>query len=211
MTSAQLARAVGRFDGDTPAMVKAAVHTAGRVFSELDACDDVIDEASETGRRVAERLRTLLAAEATGDVVRELDALEAVSVLVRSTDHTRRLLQRVLGREDPAPRALPAVRRLAGADLPALPSSYADEAGYDDLMAMAAREDELAPELQRAHAERLGTVAAHLVRVVEQAAAVGFADEVFAEESVREAHRAYELWARCLEERRRDLGQPPYQ
>ncbi|MFE0701405.1 transposase [Streptomyces sp. NPDC058872] len=76
---------------------------------------------------------------------------------------------------------------------------------------MAAREDELAPELRRAHAERLGTVAAHLVRVVEQAAAVGFADEVFAEGSVREAHQAYELWARCLEERRRDLGQPPYQ
>ncbi|MBB5105001.1 hypothetical protein [Streptomyces spectabilis] len=206
MTSSQLAQVVGRFDGDTPAMVTAAIHTAGRAFAELDACDDVIDDASETGRAIAGRLHALLPAGASSDVAHELDALEAVSARVRGTDQTRLLLHRVLGREAPAKRALPAVRHLAASDLPDLPSSYADEAGFEDLMAMAAREEELAPQLRKAHAERLDEVAAHLVRVVEQAAAVGFADEDFARESVREARHAYRLWLQCLAERRRDFG-----
>ncbi|MBM7057824.1 hypothetical protein [Streptomyces durocortorensis] len=206
MTSSQFAQAIGRFDGDTPAMVTAAIHTAGRAFSELDACNDVIDDASETGRAIADRLCALLSTGAVEDVALELEALEAVSARVRGTDQTRLLLHRVLGREASAKRALPGVRHLSGADLPYLPSSYQDEQGFDDLVAMAAREDELAPRLREAHAERLDKVAAHLVRVVEQAAAVGFADEVFAQESVREARHAYELWVQCLKERGRDLG-----
>ncbi|MFD7867404.1 hypothetical protein [Streptomyces sp. NPDC059783] len=206
MTSSQLAQAVGRFDGDTPAMVTAAIHTAERAFSELDACDDVIDEASETGQAIADRLSALLPTGAFEDVALELDALEAVSARVRGTNQTRLLLHRVLGREESAKRALPTVHHLAGSDLPSLPSSYTDEVGFDDLMAMAAREEELAPLLRETHTERLGAVAAHLVHVVEQAAAVGFADEVFAQDSVREARHAYELWVQCLKERRRDLS-----
>ncbi|MGA5411679.1 hypothetical protein ACPCSC_31030 [Streptomyces lavendulocolor] len=206
MTSAQLAQAVGRFDGDTLAMVTAAIRTAERAFEELDTCYDVIDDASATGQAIAARLSALLAAEDEPGVGRELDALDAVSARVRGTDRARELLHRVLGREEAAERALPAVRRLTGADLPALPSAYADDAGFDDLMAFAAREEELAPRLREAHAERLREVAAHLVHVVEQVAAVGFADEAFARESAHEARRAHALWVRCLAERRRDLG-----
>ncbi|MFE1550718.1 hypothetical protein [Streptomyces sp. NPDC058718] len=206
MTSSQIAEMIGGFEGDTQAMVTAAIHTAGRAFSELDACDDVIDGASEAGRAIADRLGALLAAEADEDVASELDALEAVCARVRDTDRTRVLLNRILGREEPAKRALPAVRHLAGADLPELPSSYSDEAGFDDFVAMAAREQELAPQLRETHAKRLGEVAAHLVRVVEHAAAVGFADEAFARESVREARQAHRLWQRCLAERTRQLG-----
>ncbi|MFI0165553.1 hypothetical protein [Streptomyces sp. NPDC017095] len=206
MTSPQLAEAIGRFDGDTSAMVTAAIRTAERAFKELDACYDVIDKASETGKAIAAQLGTLLAAEAEEGIGPELDALEAVSGRVRDTDRTRLLLHRVLGQEEAAKRTLPAVRRLAVPDLPGLPSSYTDEAGFDDLMAMAAREEELAPRLREVHAERLRRVAAHLVRVVEQVAATGFADESFARESLQEARRAYELWLQCLAERRRDLG-----
>ncbi|MFI1658588.1 hypothetical protein ACH4ZU_27350 [Streptomyces sp. NPDC020472] len=206
MTSAQLAQAVGRFDGDTTAMVTAAIRAAERAFEELDVCYEVIDDASATSRAIAARLGALLAAEDEPGVGRELDALDAVSARVRGTDRARELLHRVLGREEAAERALPAVRRLTGADLPVLPSAYADDAGFDDLMAIAEREEELAPRLREAHAERLREVAAHLVHVVEQVATVGFADEAFSGESLHEARRAHALWVRCLAERRRDLG-----
>ncbi|MGW4850523.1 hypothetical protein ACWEPZ_04735 [Streptomyces sp. NPDC004288] len=206
ITPSHIAEVIGGFEGDAQAMVTAAIHTAGRAFSELDACDDVIDGASEAGRAIADRLNARLAAEADEDVASELDALEAVCARVRDTDRTRVLLNRILGREEPAKRALPAVRHLAGVDLPELPSSYSDEAGFDDFVAMAAREEELAPQLRETHAKRLGEVAAHLVHVVEQAAAVGFADEAFARESVREARQAHRLWQRCLAERSRQLG-----
>ncbi|MFF2729057.1 hypothetical protein ACFVS9_14280 [Streptomyces sp. NPDC058008] len=206
MTSSQLAEAVGGFEGDTPAMVTAAIHTAGRAFSELDTCDAVMDNASEGGRAIADRLGALLAAEADEDVAGELDALDTVSARVRGTDQTRMLLNRVLGREEPPKGVLPAIRHLAESDLPRLPSSYADEEGFDDFVAMSAREDELAPELQETHAKRLDEVAAHLVLVVRQAAAAGFADEAFARESIREARQAHLLWQRCLAERTRQLG-----
>jgi len=206
MTPSELAQAIGHFDGDASAMVTAAIRAAERAFKELHACYEVIDEASKTGQAIAARLGALLAAEAEEDIGPQLDDLEVVSGRVRDTDRTRLLLQYVLGREEAGKRALPAVRRLAASDLPGLPSSYTDDAGFDDLMAMAAREEELAPRLREVHAERLSKVAAHLVCVVEQAAAMGFADETFARESLQEARRAYQLWLQCLAERRRDLG-----
>ncbi|MFJ3170790.1 hypothetical protein ACIPJK_08385 [Streptomyces roseus] len=206
MTASQLAQAVGRFDGDKAAMVRAAVRTAERAFSELDACDNVIDEASETGRKIADRLAELLAAEEAADIPVQLAALEATSALVRDTDGTRTLLNRLLGREEEFGQRPLAVRHLSSADLPGLPSAYTDETGFEDLMAVAARGEELAPRLRDAHAERLDKVADHVVRVVREAAAAGFAERGFAVESVREARQAYELWLRCLAERNRDLG-----
>ncbi|MFJ4863708.1 hypothetical protein [Streptomyces sp. NPDC088748] len=206
MTASQLAQAVGRFEGDTAAMVVAAVRTAERAFLELDACDDVIDEASESGRRIADRLAELLAAEATDDILVQLDAWEATSARVRATDATRVLLNRILGREDEARQRTPAVRRLLPAELPDLPSAYADETGFEDLIAVAARGEELAPQLREAHAERLGTVTDHLVRVVRECAAAGFAEPGYSIESVHEARRAHALWLQCIAERRRDLG-----
>ncbi|MER6782269.1 MULTISPECIES: hypothetical protein [unclassified Streptomyces] len=206
MTASQLAQAVGRFDGDKDAMVRAAVRTAERAFSELDACDNVIDEASETGRKIADRLAELLAAEAAADIPVQLAALEATSALVRDTDATRTLLNRLLGRDEEITQRPQAVLHLSSADLPGLPSAYTDETGFEDLMAVAARGEELAPRLRDAHAERLDKVADHLVRVVREAAAAGFAERGFAIESVHEARQAYELWLQCLAERRRDLG-----
>ncbi|MFD9478327.1 MULTISPECIES: hypothetical protein [Streptomyces] len=205
MTASQLAQAIGRFDGDKAAMVRAAVRTAERAFSELDVCDNVIDEASETGRKIADRLAELLAAEAAADIPVQLDALEATSALVRDTDATRTLLNRLLGRDEEIAQRPPTTRHLSSADLPGLPSAYRDETGFEDLMAVAARGEELAPRLRNAHAERLGKVADHLVGVVREAAAAGFAERGFAVESVHEARRAYELWLQCLAERRRDL------
>ncbi|MFJ7421071.1 hypothetical protein ACIQXD_21000 [Streptomyces uncialis] len=205
MTGSQLAQAVGRFDGDKAAMVLAAVRTAERAFTELDDCDKVIDEASEAGRAIADRLGELLAAEAADEIPPQLHALEATSARVRDTDGPRTLLNRLLGREEEAGQKPSTVRPLTSVDLPGLPSAYRDEEGFADLMAVAARGAELAPRLRDAHAERLGDVAAHLVRVVRQAADVGFAEPVFADESVHEARRAYALWLRCLAERKRDL------
>ncbi|MGY3684117.1 hypothetical protein [Streptomyces sp. TE33382] len=53
ITTSQLAQPVGRFHGDKAAMVLTAVRTPERVLSELDTCDDVIDEA--LGRRPEHR------------------------------------------------------------------------------------------------------------------------------------------------------------
>ncbi|MFD5410288.1 hypothetical protein [Streptomyces nojiriensis] len=206
MTASQLAQAVGRFDGDKAAMVHAAVRTAERAFSELDACDNVIDEASETGRKIADRLAELLAAEAAADIPVQLDALEATSALVRDTDATRTLLNHLLGRQEEIEQRPQAVCHLTSADLPGLPSAYTDETGFEDLIAVAARGEELAPRLRDAHAERLDKVADHVVHVVREAAAAGFAERGFAVESIHEARRACELWLQCLAERRRDLG-----
>lgn len=205
MSLSELVQAVGGFDGAPAEMVRASVRAAERAFAELDACDEVIDQASETGGKVAERLGVLLAAESAADVPAELEKLKAIAARVRGTDETRRLLNRVLGRENRDARATTVVVRLTAADLPALPSAYTEDDDYTDLIAMADREEQLRPLLRHVHSQRIDLVAAHLVTVVEQAAAVGFADERFAGESLHEARNSYELWQRCLAERRRDL------
>lgn len=206
MTASQLAQAVGRFEGDMTAMVRAAVRTAQRAFSELDACDEVIDEASKTGHRIADRLSGLLATDAVAEIPAQLDALEATSAAARSTAATRTLLNRLLAFEEQTERTPPTVQRLSASELPGLPSVYRDDDGFEDLMAMAAREEELAPRLQEAHATRMATVSGHLVHVVRQAVASGFADEAFATDSVYEARQTYALWLQCRAERKRDLG-----
>ncbi|WP_033325751.1 hypothetical protein [Streptomyces yerevanensis] len=206
MSVSELVHAVGGFECDPAEMVRASVRTAERAFSELDTCDDVIDKASEAGGKVADRLRVLLSAESAADIPAELEELETVAARVRSTDETRRLLNRVLGREDRDAFTPAAVVRLTAADLPKLPSAYAEPDDFSDLLAVAGREEQLRPQLKLVHAERIARVASHLVNVVEQVAAVGFADKRFASESLREARRSYELWQRCLAEGRRDLS-----
>jgi hypothetical protein len=71
---------------------------------------------------------------------------------------------------------------------------------------MAGREEQLRPRLERVPAEGTARVATHLVSVVEQVAAAGFADKRFAGESLREARRSYALWQRYLAESPRDLS-----
>ncbi|MGA5138795.1 hypothetical protein [Streptomyces azureus] len=88
-----------------------------------------------------------------------------------------------------------------------LPSAYAEPDDYADPFTVAGREEQLRPQLELVHAERIARAATHLVTVVEQVAAAGFADKRFAGESLREARRSYELWQRCLAESRRDLSQ----
>ncbi|WP_157878594.1 hypothetical protein [Streptomyces chattanoogensis] len=205
MSVAELRRAVGRFETDTAGMVLASIRTAERAFAELDACDTVIDEAGARGEKAAARLRELLALEAADDVGAELDALEATASEVRRSMAVLQLMNRILGRDADDEGAPQAVVRLAEDDLPPLPSSY-DDGEYDDLMAMADREAELAPRLEHAHRQRVSRVAAHLVNVVQGVARTGFADERFARDALHEARRCYELWRRCLAERRRDLG-----
>ncbi|WP_225830425.1 hypothetical protein [Streptomyces sp. NK08204] len=197
---------MGGFECDPAEMVRASVRTAERAFAELDACDDVIDKASEAGAEVVDRLRAHLASESTADIAADLEELETVAARVRSTEETRRLLNRVLGREDRDAVTPAAVVRLTADDLPKLPSAYAEPDDYADLLAVAGREEQLRPQLKLVHAERVARVASHLLAVVEQVAAVGFADRRFASESLHEARRSYELWQRCLAERRRDLS-----
>ncbi|WAL98854.1 hypothetical protein [Streptomyces sp. Je 1-369] len=206
MSVSELMHAVGGFDCDPADMVRASVRTAERAFAELDVCDDVIDEASEAGGTIVDRLRAHLSAESAADIAVELRELDTVAARVRSTDETRRLLNRLLGREDRGASAPATVVRLAPGDLPALLSVYAESDDYSDLLAVAGRGEQLRPQLKRVHADRLVRVASHLVAVVERVSAVGFADKHLADESLREARRSYELWQRCLEERRRDLS-----
>ncbi|MFF3556085.1 hypothetical protein ACFYXL_22070 [Streptomyces tsukubensis] len=206
LTHSGLAEAVGRFDGDPAAMMAAAVRTAERAFAELNDCDDIVDEAGETAGSIAYQLRELLAAEAVSEVRAQLDLLDAAVARVRATYQTRALLNRLLGHEEVTALVSPPVTRITKEELPALPSAYRDEAGFEDLMAMAAREDELAPRLRAAHAERIRVVSTHLVRVIRTAAEAGFSDEQSAHDAVDETRRAYELWLECLSERKRDLG-----
>ncbi|MGI5192764.1 hypothetical protein ACQEVY_03740 [Streptomyces sp. CA-288835] len=206
MSVSELVHAVGGFEGDPAEMVRASVRTAERAFAELDACDDVIDKASEDGGEIADRLRTHLSAESVADVPAELKELATVAARVRSTDETRRLLNRVLGREDRDAFTPAAVVPLTADALPRLPSAYAEPDDYTDLFAVAGREEQLRPQLRLVHTDRITRAASHLVTMVERVAATGFVDKRFTAESLREAHRAYELWERCLAERRRDLS-----
>ncbi|WP_405581664.1 hypothetical protein [Streptomyces sp. NBC_01092] len=201
----ELTGAVGGFEGDAVSMVRSSIHTAARVFAELDACDAVIDKAAESGADSADRLRAALAAETVAPAAAELASLDAMIEDVRRCDEPRRLLNRLLGRDESDILERTPVARLTAAELPEIPSSYGDGA-YADLMAMADREAELAPRLAAAHAERITRVRTHLVAVVRQAVRTGFADAAFTRESVEEAHGAFELWQRCLRERHRSLG-----
>ncbi|WP_427922825.1 hypothetical protein [Streptomyces sp. cg40] len=201
----ELTRAVGGFEGDAVNMVQSAIDTAARVFAELDACDAVIDRAAESGADTADLLQAALAAESVVSAVAELASLDATIEKVRRCDEPRRLLNRLLGRDEGDIRVRVPVARLTAAELPEIPPSYVD-GEYTDLMAMADRAAELAPRLAAAHAERITRVRTHLVDAVRQAARTGFADAEFTRESMEEARGALELWQRCLRERRRSLG-----
>ncbi|MER5575676.1 hypothetical protein [Streptomyces massasporeus] len=208
ITVAELRGAVGLFDEDTAGMLRASVDTAERAFAELNACDRVIDEAGARGEDAAAHLRHLLIREAREEVAAELTALDVIAGEVRQSVATLRLLNRILGREAALEDDTPPtdVSRLREIDLRSVPSTYGDDAEYEDLLAMADRGAELAPQLQKAHRERVSAVAEHLVTVVQQAARTGFADERFAQESLREARAAHALWLRCLDQRQHDLG-----
>ncbi|OKI08110.1 hypothetical protein A6A06_35260 [Streptomyces sp. CB02923] len=204
MTVSQIVQAVGGFEGDTAAMVRASVRTAERVFATLDTCDDVIDEASATGREAAGRLRELLASESAADVATELEKLEAVAAHVRRTGESRRLMNRVLGRED-QDTPMAGAGRLTMGTLPARPSFFGENDSAEDLFAIAMDREQQKPRLKHVHAQRIDHVATHLVAVVTQAAATGFADERAASESLDEARLAFDLWQTCLAERDQDL------
>ncbi len=205
MSMSELVHAVGGFECGPAELIRASVRTAERAFAELDACDAVIDEASEAGRHISDRLRAHLATESAAAVSAELDELTAIAARVRDTDETRRLLNRVLGREDRDSSAPVGVAHLIVTGLPSLPSAYAEPDDFTDLLAVAGREEQLRPQLKLVHADRIARAAAHLVAVVDRVAATGFIDRQFTAESLGEAEHAYGLWKACLAERRRDL------
>ncbi|MEV0091164.1 hypothetical protein [Streptomyces sp. NPDC050738] len=181
-------------------MVRSSIHTAGRVFAELDACDAAIDKAAESAANVADRLQAAVAAENSDAVSAELSKLKELIAEVRRFDEPRRLMNRVLGRAETEPHRYGQVPKLTLADLPDLPSSYSD-GEFDDLMAMAQREAELAPRLAAAHAERIARTGRHLEAVVQQLAQTGFADREFTRAMAREAEIASGLWHTCLLQR----------
>lgn len=205
MSAAELRAAVGRFESDMAGLLLASVRTAERAFAELDACEAMIDTAAARGQTAVVRLRELLAAEDAERVSAELGALEDAAGDVRRAMVAFRLLSHVLGRDMDAQLGRRTVAHLTEDGLPHLPSAYR-EGDFQDLFAIADRGAQLAPELARAHRERIRTAADHVVDVVRSAAATGFADERFAQDSLDEARRAVRLWEQCLEERRRDVG-----
>ncbi|MFG3122967.1 hypothetical protein ACGFYO_13250 [Streptomyces sp. NPDC048201] len=204
----ELRNAVGLFDEDTAGMLRASIATAERAFAELSACDRVIDEAATRGENAAGRLQELLTHEAREEVVAELNALDMLAGEVRQSVVTLCLLNRILGRETAVEDDMPSaeVPLLRESDLRGLPSTYGEDAEYDDLLAMADRGAELAPQLEQAHKERLSAVTEHLVAVVHQVAKTGFAEERFTRASLREARLAHVLWLRCLAQRQQSIG-----
>ncbi|MEU1176884.1 hypothetical protein ABZ464_04410 [Streptomyces sp. NPDC005820] len=205
MSAAELGAAVGRFESDMAGLLLASVRTAERAFAELDTCEAMINTAAARGQTAAVRLRELLAVEDAERVNAELGALEEAAGDVRRAMADFRLLSHVLGRDMNVEAGRRRVVHLTESGLPPLPSAYR-EGDFEDLIAIADRGAQLAPELERAHRERIRTASDHVVEVVRSAAATGFADERFAEDAMDEARRAVRLWKQCLEERRRDVG-----
>ncbi|MFJ8827816.1 hypothetical protein ACIREE_39550 [Streptomyces sp. NPDC102467] len=139
------------------------------------------------------RLRAALAAEDMNAVSAEMSALDELMAEVRRFDEPRRLMNRVLGRPESETHSYGPVPRLTAADLPEPPSSYGD-GEYDDHLAMADREAELAPQLAAAHAERIARAGRHLEDVVRRLAQTGFADAQYTRAMAREAEKAVGLW-----------------
>ncbi|WP_156178547.1 hypothetical protein [Saccharothrix sp. ST-888] len=206
LPQSELARAVGRFDGDVCDLVQQSVRAAERAFGELDACDALLDRATAQGRALAEDLGRLAAVENEQDIPCLLDALKQLADEVQRSEETRRLLTRILGRGEPEARWTAPVPHLSEEQLPPVPSVYdekpagsVDQPGGPELMAG------FAPRLEAAHAERIRQTSSHLLATVRRMAGPELADPAFVHESLVEADLTFELWRRCLADRRLDL------
>ncbi|WP_093907970.1 hypothetical protein [Streptomyces sp. cf386] len=155
----------------------------------------MIDEAGAHGEAAGERLGQPLTQEAGEEVAADLADLEAIVGEVLQSLASLRLLNRIVGREaavevgsSPADVSRPRETEPRG-----VPSTYGADAEHDGLLAVA-------------HRERLTAVAKYLVVVVRRTARTGFADEWFAEDSLRMARAALVQWLRCLELQQHDVG-----
>ncbi|MFB7666106.1 hypothetical protein ACFC1R_19490 [Kitasatospora sp. NPDC056138] len=206
LPQSELARTVGRFDGDVGDMVQQSVRATERAFGELDACDALLARATARGRTLAEDIGRLASEENEQDIPCLLDALKKLADEIQRSEETRRLLTRILGRDEPAARRTAPVPHLSEEQLPPVPSVYDEkpadaggQPGGPELMAG------FVPRLKAVHAERIRRTSSHLLATVRRMAGPQLADPAFVHESLVEADLTFELWRRCLADRRLDL------
>ncbi|MGK4583984.1 hypothetical protein [Kitasatospora sp. HPMI-4] len=198
--------AAGRFEGEAHERLRQSVQAAERAFGELAACDAALDRAAVRGRALSEDLARLVAAEDEQDVPPLLDALKELADEVQRSEETRRLVSRILGQDGPAERPGVPVPHLSEEQLPPVPSVYDERtAEFGDLPGASELMATLAPRLRAAHAERIRQTADHLVKTVRRLAGPELIDTGFVHDSLVEADLTFELWRRCLADRRLDL------
>lgn len=208
MPESEILAAVGRFEGDPPAMLRQSVRTAERAFRLLDECDDVLDHASEEALAVVLRLGPALDAENAEAVPAMLAELRGIATTVSLSEPKRQLVNQLLGLDRPAAPDVGDRRPPTMPALPRVPSVYDGQApDTDDLLAMSEAHADFVPKLREVHAERIRLVSSHLVGLLTHEAGTGFADHTSTANAFAEAERAYLVWRQCLAERARDLAE----
>ncbi|GAA2242646.1 hypothetical protein GCM10010430_25300 [Kitasatospora cystarginea] len=206
LPESDLARGADRFEGDAHERLRQSLRAVERAFGELDACDAVLDRATARGRELAGELGRLVAAESEQDVPPLLDALKELADEVQRSEESRRVVGRILGQDEPAARPGAPVPHLPEEQLPPVPSVYDEQpARSDGPKGVSGLLAEFEPRLRVAHAERIRQAADHLVGTVRRLVGPEFIDTGFVHDSLVEADLTFELWRRCLADRRLDL------
>ncbi|MFI9567865.1 hypothetical protein [Streptomyces rishiriensis] len=198
--------------GEPGDVLDMALRTAQRAFAEIDACNTLLDAASERAHALARELEGRLAEGDSGAVPGILDELDTLAAKVAVSEAERQVVLRILGMEEagagdartPADDRDP-VPTLTAAGLPRVPSLYdAEQPGYGTLTDMMAAQEKSAAQRAAAHARRSAAVAEHMTEIVMRLADVSFSDPALNKEALTELRHSYALWLACADERRRD-------
>lgn len=198
--------------GEPGDVLDMALQTAQRAFAEIDACNTLLDTASERAHALARELEDHLAEGGSGAVPGLLDELDTLAARVAVSEAERQVVLRILGMEDagtegartPADDRDP-VPTLTAAGLPRVPSLYdAEQPGYGTLTDMMAARERIAAQRAAAHARRSAVVTEHMTEIVIRLANVSVSDPALNEEALTELRHSYALWLACADERRRD-------
>ncbi|MFE2690562.1 hypothetical protein [Streptomyces mirabilis] len=198
--------------GEPGDVLDMALRTAQRAFAEIDACNTLLDTASERAHALARELEGRLAEGDSAAVPGLLDELDTLAAGVAVSEAERQVVLRILGMEDteagvartPADDRDP-VPTLTAAGLPRVPSLYdAEQPGYGTLTDMMAAQEKSAAQRAAAHARRAAVVAEHMTEIVMRLANVSVSDPALNEEALAELRHSYALWLACADERQRD-------
>ncbi|MFF4480234.1 hypothetical protein ACFY1A_24940 [Streptomyces sp. NPDC001520] len=198
--------------GEPGDVLDMALRTAQRAFAEIDACNTLLDRASERAHALARELEGRLAEGDSAAAPGLLDELDALAARVAASEAERQVVLRILGMQDaeagdartPADDRDP-VPRLTAAKLPRVPSLYdAEQPGYGTLTDMMAARERTAAQRAAAHARRSAVVTKHMTEIVMRLANVSLSDPALNEEALAELRHAYALWLVCADERRDD-------
>jgi hypothetical protein len=198
--------------GEPGDVLDMALQTAQRAFAEIDACNSLLDAASERAHALARELEDHLAEGDIGAVPGLLDELDTLASKVAVSEAERQVVLRILGMEDagtegartPADDRDP-VPTLTAAGLPRVPSLYdAEQPGYGTLTDMMAARERIAAQRAAVHARRSAVVAEHMTEIVMRLANVSVSDPALNKEALAELRHSYALWLACADERQRD-------